>query len=294
MVRPLREWVYTTLREAPAGIGIGEDRIVERLTLRLDLVLPDVGAREGEGLGSGGAVTSRFLAYDTSVDLLLDVVDAVLNLLSALDDLVRIPWRRDGRGAGVSPGAEAWVTGRRSELDRLLGDALSVLRVQPDGRGLERRSDALAELALGEASRSAEAVPSTGSAVRQLREAWGCVYALHPDPVKGYSQAIKAVESAALAVVEPHNAKATLGTMLGHLKANRGSFSLVIGGPGGMGDVAPLIENMKLLWEGQTSRHGSSRPTREETLGEAEMAVHLAVMLVHWFTSGAVRRSPDL
>jgi hypothetical protein len=87
------------------------------------------------------------------------------------------------------------------------------------------------------------------------------VHALRPDPVKAYAQAIKAVESAAHALVEPRNAKATLGTMLGHLRSNRGRFSLVIPGPNGNGDVEPLIACMTLLWDGQ------------------------------WFTSGAVRRS---
>jgi hypothetical protein len=117
------------------------------------------------------------------------------------------------------------------------------------------------------------------------------VHALRPDPVKAYALAVKAVESAAHAVVEPRNARATLGTMLGHRRANRGRFSLVIGGPDGTGDVGPLIACLTLLWEGQSSRDGSSVPTRDETLEEAAMAVHLAVMLVQWFTSGAVRRS---
>ena len=130
-----------------------------------------------------------------------------------------------------------------------------------------------------------------GSAARQLRAAWECVHALRADPVKAYAEAVKAVESAAHAVVEPRQGRATLGTMLRHLKADRGRFSLVIPGPDGAGDIGPVIECMKLLWEGQTSRHGSSRPTREETLEEAAMAVDLAVMLVRWFTSGAVRRS---
>jgi hypothetical protein len=123
---------------------------------------------------------------------------------------------------------------------------------------------------------------------------WACVHALRPDPVKAYALAIKAVESAAQALVESRNAKATLGTMLGHLKANRDRFSLVIGGPDGKGDVGSLIENMRLLWEGQTSRHGSSKPTRDEAPEEAAMALHLAVTLVQWFTSGAVRRSPGV
>jgi len=71
-------------------------------------------------------------------------------------------------------------------------------------------------------------------------------------------------------------------------------FSLTIAGPDGRGDVGPLIECMRLLWEGQSSRHGSSTPTREETPAEATMAAHLAAMLVQWLTSGAVMRSDGI
>ena len=102
MARPLREWVYTTLRETHASTGIGEDRIVERLMLRLDLILPDAEAREGDTPDSGAAATSRFLAYDTSTDLLPDVADAILDLLSALDGLVRKPWHPHARGQACS------------------------------------------------------------------------------------------------------------------------------------------------------------------------------------------------
>lgn len=298
LARPLREWVYGTLHEARTATGIDEDRIVERVMMRLDLVLPDAEADEYDQPDTARGRARRFLAYDTSVDLLLDVVDAVLDLLPAppefADLLTHPPAQPLARRAGLVPGTATWVKGRRTLLDRVFGDSLSVLRVQPGGRGLERRSDALAEVAFGETAASAEAAPDAGSAAGQLREAWGCVYALRPDPVKGYWLAVKAVESAAHAVVLPDDAKATLGRMLGHLKASRDRFSLVIGGPGGRGEVGPLIECMRLLWEGQTSRHGSRSPTRDETLEEAVMAVHLAVMLVQWFTSGAVRELPSV
>ncbi|HEY6496617.1 MAG TPA: hypothetical protein VIZ43_25355 [Trebonia sp.] len=149
----------------------------------------------------------------------------------------------------------------------------------------------LEEAAFEETVRSAESAADVGSATAHLREAWGCVYGLHIDPAKAYGEAIKAVEAAAHAVLQPSNPKATLGTMPGHLRANRDSFVLMIGGPDGRGDAGPLLECISLLWGGQTSRHGSSRSTRSETLEEAVMAVHLAVMLVQWFTSGAVRRA---
>jgi hypothetical protein len=42
------------------------------------------------------------------------------------------------------------------------------------------------------------------------------------------------------------------------------------------------------------SRFFMTASTRDEALEEAAMAVHLAVMLVQWFTSGVVRRLPTV
>jgi len=278
---PLRDWVAGALSRSAFPFGMPRLRIASRVVLRLNLVLPDAeDGEDDETLSDSDEEAREFLAYGTPVGLLPDVADAVLDLLpvSVDRDQVGIVWK-------------SAVAEMRGSLRRLLDDALSVLQVRADGRGLERRSDALAEAALTEAVKGAQAAPSAGSAAAHLRAAWESVYALHPDPGKAYGEAIKAVESAAHAVVEPRRAKATLGTMLGQLRTNPDRFSLVIVGPEGRGDVGPLIECLTLLWEGQSSRHGSSVPTREETLEEATMALHLAVMLVQWFTSGAVRRS---
>jgi hypothetical protein len=269
----LRQWVERSLRET---VDVDESWIAERVLLRLDLVVQD------------GQNAAGFIAHATSAEVLVDVVDALLDLLSSPRD--------PGKGVGV-PGPRPIsrralsVPERREELARLLGDALSVLRVRADGRGLERRPGIGTEEAFRETVRNAEAAADAGSAAAHLREAWGCAYALHPDPGKAYGEAIKAVEAAAHAVLLPADAMATLGKMRGHLGANHSKFALVIGGPDGRGDVSPLLDCISLLWDGQTSRHGSRRPTRSETLEEAVMAVHLAVMLVQWFTSGAVRKA---
>jgi len=262
---PLKEWIHDTLRYGePDTPGIPRppqrfagrpwwEVAVERLRLRLNV------AADSDD-------PARDFAYRTAADRLADVVDAVLDLMSA-------------------------TAGRpRAELERLLDDARSALRLTADGRGLERRADVMAEAALATAAEAADAAPDAGSASAHLRIAWECVYSLQADPVKGYSEAIKAVEAAAHATLEPNNRMATLGTMRGQLRTNREKYALAIRGPEALGDVGPLLECMSLLWEGQASRHGSSRPTRPETLGEATMAVHLAVMLVQWFTSGAVRK----
>ena len=132
------------------------------------------------------------------------------------------------------------------------------------------------------ASMHAEAVdaaarkPEAGSSAAQLRAASDAVRTLRPDPEKAYGQAIKADESAAHAEVEPANAKATLGTMLGVMRSNAAKFELAIPGKDGTGDIAPVVAKMTLLWEGQSSRHGKQTPTPAESREAGEMAVQLA------------------
>ncbi|MGA5552372.1 hypothetical protein [Streptomyces pseudogriseolus] len=109
--------------------------------------------------------------------------------------------------------------------------------------------------------------------------------------MRAYSEAIKAVECAAHAVIQPNHAKATLDTMLGEIKGARHKFSTAIPAPAG-DPIAPAEAMMRTLWEGQTSRHGAQTETVPETLEAARAGVHLAAALVQWFVSGAVIRTP--
>lgn len=172
----------------------------------------------------------------------------------------------------------------------LLADS-PVFRMRADGNGLERWADALVNEAFAEAIRSAGMSDRSGSADGHLRKAWECLHAPEPDTVRSYSEAVKAVEAAAHAVIQPDNPEATLGSMIRRLRKHPESVSLAISGRDGRaGDTGRLVACLELLWKGQTARHGSVTPTRTETVDEAAMAVHLAVTLVQWFTSGAVRR----
>jgi len=263
--------------EAVGGAPVGSLYVVEPLLLRLDLVVPDrdhAGEDDAFNWDQADVAGARFLADGTPVDVLVDVVDAVLDLMpvppGSPDFAVNPPAGRPrptGWELGPRPRpfvdrrSDEYLTELRGELARLLCDALSALRVRADGRGLERRSGIGTEEAFREAVKSAAAVADAGSAAAHLREAWGCAYALHPDPGKTYGEAIKAVEAAAHAVLLPADAIATLGKTRGDLRANRDKFALMIGGPDGRGDVSPLLDCISLLWDGQTSRHGSRRPT---------------------------------
>lgn len=253
----------------------------DKLILLLDLRLPDFKDNNDTENSStpyirDGKLKARFIAYKTPIELLPDIVDAVLHLQVGFMEPLSFK-------STLDPGREV--------LKELLEDS-PVLRMRADGNGLERWSDVAVEEAFAEAVRSAEMTDRSGSADGHLRKAWECAHAAEPDPVRSYSESIKAVEAAAHSVVEPTNPNATLGTIIRKLRTHPENISMAISGRDGQaGDTTRLVACLELLWKGQSARHGSALPTRPETLEEATMAVHLAVTLVQWFTSGAVHRT---
>ena len=77
--------------------------------------------------------------------------------------------------------------------------------------------------------------------------------------------------------------------MLGHMRSHPDDFCLMLPAPGV--SVTAATAMMTALWEGQTSRHAGQTPTRRTVpTEEARAAVHLAVVLVQWFSTGVVRR----
>jgi len=224
------------------------------------------------------------LAYGLGEEHLLDVVDAILQCGG--------PWPELNPG-DIQLGQNTNYTGlrqMRSDLTGILEAGSSAWRVNDDRTGLTRRIDATAAAAAAAAADSAASTPAAGSAADHLRAAWRALYQLHPDSSAAYRDAIRAVEAAAHAVIEPNRSNATLGTMLRQLRSAPQIYEIAIPGPDGSDSVEPLIAMIDLLWKGQTSRHGGQTPTRPETFEEAQMAVHLAVTLVQWFVSGAVGR----
>ncbi|MFJ7497825.1 hypothetical protein ACIQZB_43425 [Streptomyces sp. NPDC097727] len=176
-------------------------------------------------------------------------------------------------------------------LVSMLDDAGSAYRVNEAQDGLEERVTPAVRDAVRQTIADAAAGPAAGSAADHLAAAWQAAYGRGPDPVRAYSEAIKAVECAAHAVIQPNNARATLGTMLGELRGARHKFTAAIPSPAG-DPIAPAEAMMRALWEGQTSRHGAQTSTVPETLEAARAGVHLAAALVQWFVSGAVVRTP--
>lgn len=174
------------------------------------------------------------------------------------------------------------------DLNRVLSDAGSAWTVgERSGRtGLVRRVPQGVQAA-------AEVVAGHGNAGRLLYQAWGTVYGLHPNPSEAYRLAVKAVEAAAIPVVSASNSKATLGTVIKQME-DQGGWSLPFDREHPKSPTAEvLLGMMRTLWHGQHDRHASGDPTAPLSVSqvEAESAVVLAVTLVQWFVSGAVRRT---
>jgi hypothetical protein len=256
---PLRSWIVRALGGGGAG------GIAVLLRLQIDYTT--------------GQDAATFLATMAAPDL-LDVVQAIL--YSGGPWPVREPWTGTPKHGARS--------GLQREIEQIFDTGGSAYRVNDQFDGLERRVDETATAAAALAASAAEANPRSGSAGDQLRAAWKAIYKPDPEPETAYRQAVKAVESAAHAVVQPNHADATLGTMRGELRANAVRWTLAIPGKDGTGSIQPLVAMLGLLWDGQEWRHGGQLPERDATPEEAETAVHLAATLVHWFVTGAVRK----
>ena len=116
------------------------------------------------------------------------------------------------------------------------------------------------------------------------------MYGRNPNPSHAYREAIRAVEAAAIPVVSPKHAKATLGTVIGDMKSTPDKWKVSLQ-PAKGDPVMHVVGMMELLWTAQFDRHGTADESVPLTVSkqEAEAAVHLALTLTHGFQTGVVR-----
>ena len=162
----------------------------------------------------------------------------------------------------------AWTTGQRSGRPGLLK------RVEP-----------------GVQSSAEQVFSSAGHAGNRLSAAWTAAFGIDPNPSHAYSLAIKAVEDATIPVVSPADTTATLGKIIGQLRAG-GDWSLPLDRETAEAPSPDVILAMlKLLWAGQSDRHGGSEQSIVAiSQAAAETAVLIAIPLVQLFSSGAIAR----
>ena len=123
-----------------------------------------------------------------------------------------------------------------------------------------------------------------------LSQAWSAAYGRMPNPGDSYRNTVRAVEVVACALVLPANTRATLGTVIAHLRDAGTSWELVL--KGGQSPVEAARTMMELLWTSQFDRHGTEDRTvpLNVSVDEARAAVHLGTTLVEWLRSGVLRR----
>jgi hypothetical protein len=261
LTRSLWNWARPFLR---ASDELGQSFWLGRELARIERVL---GIELSWRLGVRSAGDSLATQVQTNGELLLDLIDL---LLRDLDER----WEAPDLAA---------------ELEAFLAQGRSVWRVAERGRqlALERRVDA----SVTAAAEAAMEAPGS-SAGDHLSRAWSKAYGREPDPSAAYAEAVKAVEAAAKPVVTPKDDKATLGKMVSAFRDRSEKWDVVLAAASGFDKVDVVRLMAEQLWQGHTDRHGRPDPV-PVTQEQAEAAVHLAALLVQWFTAGSIRTQRD-
>jgi hypothetical protein len=225
----------------------------ERPEFMMDVAVA-VGIQVDPSYESGGIMDQIIGAAESDADLCLDILDATLH---------------------IANGAEA------NSLRRLLDAGGSAWTVAADGKSIQRRVDATT------AAAAAQAIAPADQASAELAEAWAKVYGLSPDPSDAWDHAIKAIEAVLIPIVVPAKTKATLGDVLGVMRANPGGWTFTLGTSSTtVGPVETVEAMLKMMWP-NPDRHGGGGGSRVPSLAEAEAVVQLAVVVVSWCRSGA-------
>ncbi|MET7335957.1 hypothetical protein [Nonomuraea sp. NPDC005650] len=209
-------------------------------------------------------------------DELLEAIDAALDIYSFLA-------ATEVRSRTFE---HQWWGRLLKELQSMLEHGGSAWKLNDDFNGLTRRVD---ETVSGAAQATMQAAPE--DAASHLRRAWDATYGFNPDPTKAYSEAVKAVEAVVVPVTIPNDRVATLGKAIAHIKSTAAKWSIAIDQAGTPAPADALLAMLGLVWHGQSDRHAGPN-TAPVTLESAQTALHAAVTLVQWFTSGAVKKSP--
>jgi hypothetical protein len=210
---------------------------------------------------------SLWRALQSDDEVFLASIDVALGWCDGSSEIEREGARLDALATTLTQGGSAWRVGH----------------VSGEGWRLERR---VADAAVAAAR---AAMSGRGRPAAHLGRAWHAMYGQAPSPGEAYDEAVKAVEAAAIPVICPNDANATLGRINGDLRSRPGDWTVALTPRNGKG-VARLLGMLELLWGAQL-RHGTPDDSVPVSAAprEAEAAVHLAVTLVHWFGSGAVR-----
>jgi hypothetical protein len=176
------------------------------------------------------------------------------------------------------------MDGAIADLSRALGKGSNYEVVQPNPERWAWRLQRRTTIA---ASAAVSVQTATGDDPgKHLDEAWKAAFGRDPRPSVAYSEAVKAVEAAAIPLISPKHSAATLGTVLGELRSNPKKYAAVfetdavLDRDTMLSPVETITVMADLLWRNQGERHAPIVPT---TQPQAELAVHIALTLVQAF-----------
>ncbi|GEM_PF-1173931 len=121
-----------------------------------------------------------------------------------------------------------------------------------------------------------------------LKRAWSAGFGRNPNPSEAYNNAIKAMEAAAWPIVTPQNNSATLGHIIGELKANPGKWQSALREAEVNLGVGVIRQSMQVVWEGHSDRHGTGTP-QDISQEAAEQSIFTAVTVCVHFNRGYIK-----
>ena len=176
------------------------------------------------------------------------------------------------------------------QLDVMMTAAGSAWTVQFDSHrkcwALERRVEEsmrkVVSSTLGKGGRPAE----------HLRIAWTSAFGRTPNPSHGYREAVRAVEAVLIPLALPTDRAATLGRVIGEIRANPKRYGVRLRPDSRLDPVATFADMLGLLWTSQYDRHasGDEAAPLSVTQQDAEDAITLAVTVVRLVQTGAFHR----
>ena len=175
----------------------------------------------------------------------------------------------------------------RNEMDEILKDGKSAWGIGPiNGMvGLVRRMEPSFRTTAN------QAMAGDAQHHRYLQKAWGAAYGRNPQPDTAYSDAVRAVEAAAIPVVRPSRSPPTLGLVIAEIRDHPKQFATRLNPSPPLEPIEAVRQMLSLLWKSQWDRHGVDDDVPlTVSQQEAEDALALAVTLVRWFDTGAVSR----
>lgn len=189
--------------------------------------------------------------------------DAPVDLVDLVDHVRHLSWI-------LEEGGSAWTVGLR-----------------PDGRfELQRRVSPEGAVAMADAAKASH------DSDAHLANAWSAAFGYTPNARDAYREAVNAVEHVACRLVLPNDAEATLGKAIPALRDAPQKWAVRFrANPNRAPSLLPVevvAANCELLWNSDP-RHGND-PRGVVDFNEARAAVHLAILLVTWFTDGTITR----